>query len=134
MTLKREEPCMRMNENPRLPRQILVAVILTIGMFAPLAMADSGACLPFSMPDSATLFNSPRKIFAHYFYPFPLSITNKAAAADYYSTQYLDPKGEKGKSAALGGYLRQRPLPVPLVSSADWQLRNVEAEIRMAIA
>ena len=111
--------------------------------FAALAMAgsgpladtrDPGACLPFSMPDSSLLFKAQRKVFAHYFYPFPLSIGNKPADSDYYNTQYLDPKGENGKHAALGGYLRQRPLPVGASSSAGWQLQNVEAEVRMAIA
>jgi hypothetical protein len=123
-----------MREKSRPPRRAAAVIGLTLGMLAPLARADSGACLPFSMPDSSALFASPRKVFAHYFYPFPLSIGNKAAATDYYSTQYLDPRGEKGKSASLGGYLRQRPLPVPVGSSADWQLQNVAAEVRMAIA
>ena len=95
---------------------------------------DPGACLPFSLPDSATLFKAQKKVFAHYFYPFPLSIGNKPADGDYYNAQYLNPKGENGKHAALGGYLRQRPLPVGASSSADWQLRNVETEVRMAIA
>jgi hypothetical protein len=95
---------------------------------------DPGACLPLSMPDSSALFKSPRKVFAHYFYPFPLSIGNKSSMGDYYNTQYLNPNGEKGKSAALGGYLRQRPLAVAADSSPDWQLHNVEAEVRMAIA
>jgi Glycosyl hydrolase family 71 len=111
--------------------------------FAQLAAADGvgladtkdvSACLPFSMPDSSLLFKSQRKIFAHYFYPFPLSIGNKSADSDYYNTQYLNPNGEKGKNAALGGYLRQRPLPVRANASADWQFQNVQAEVRMAIA
>jgi hypothetical protein len=95
---------------------------------------DPGACLPFSMPDSATLFQAQKKVFAHYFYPFPLSIGNGPADTDYYNAQYLNPQGEKGKHAALGGYLRQRPLPVAANSSADRQFKNVETEVRMAIA
>ncbi|MEO7208436.1 MAG: glycoside hydrolase family 71 protein [Steroidobacteraceae bacterium] len=95
---------------------------------------DQGACLAFSMPDSSALFNSKKKVFAHYFYPFPLSVDNKPADTDYYNAQYLNPKGENGKHAVLGGYLRQRPLPVAANSSADWRLQNVEAEVRMAIA
>ena len=95
---------------------------------------DPGACLPFAMPDSAALFKAPKKVFAHYFYPFPLSIGNQPADRDYYNTQYLNPKGENGKHAALGGYLRQRPLPVGANSSADRQLQNVETEVRMAIS
>jgi len=86
------------------------------------------------MPESSVLFKAQKKVFAHYFYPFPLSIDNKPADADYYNAQYLNPKGENGKHAALGGYLRQRPLPVVPKSSADVRLQNVEIEVRMAIA
>ena len=96
--------------------------------------AANDACLPFTMPDAATLFASPKKVFAHYFYVFPLSIGNTAAAQDYYNQQYLNPAGEHSKWAAQGGFLRQRPLEVGGRSGSDWQLTNVEAEIRMAIA
>ena len=95
---------------------------------------DPAACLPFSMPDSAVLFKSQKKVFAHYFYPFPLSIDNKPADGDYYNAQYLNPKGENGKHTAIGGYLRQRPLPVGANPSAEWRLQNVETEVRTAIA
>jgi hypothetical protein len=95
---------------------------------------DPGACLAFSMPDSSVLFKSQKEVFAHYFYPFPLSIGNQPADRDYYNANYLNPNGEKGKFASLGGYLRQRPLPVGANSSPDWQLQNVETEVRMAIA
>src|SRR5262249_14152107 len=77
-------------------------------------------------------FLAKKKVFAHYFYPFPLSIDNKPASDDYYNKQYLDRNGEKGKSAALGGYLRQRPLPVN--PSSNPHLNNMQTEGRMAIA
>jgi hypothetical protein len=108
---------------------------LAAGSSIPLAdTKDPGACLPFSMPDSSALFKSQRKVFAHYFYPFPLSIDNKPADGDYYNVQYLNPKGENGKHAAIGGYLRQRPLPVGPNPATDGRLQNVETEVRMAIA
>jgi Glycosyl hydrolase family 71 len=113
----------------------LAFATLALGGGAPAAdTKDPSACLPFSMPDSATLFKAQKKVFAHYFYVFPLSIGNKPADSDYYNAQYLNPQGENGKHAALGGYLRQRPLPVAAHSSADQQLQNVETEVRMAIA
>jgi hypothetical protein len=34
---------------------------------------------------------------------------------------------------AEGGYLRQRPLPVPVSTSATWQIENMEREVRLAI-
>jgi hypothetical protein len=92
------------------------------------------ACLPFTMPDSAALFGSPRKVFAHYFYPFPLSLDNKPSSSDYYNVNYLNKNGESGKWLANGGFLRQRPLGVGVGSPSDWQLSNMKQEVRMAIA
>jgi hypothetical protein len=95
---------------------------------------DDDACLPFTMPSKDVLFSSARKVFAHYFYPFPLSIDNKPAAQDYYNTQYLNPNGESNKWLVQGGYLRQRPLAVAVNSDPNWQVVNMEREVRMAIA
>lgn len=98
---------------------------------------DSGnmdACLPFTMPDAAALFASSNKVFAHYFYPFPLQIDNKPAAQDYYNRNYLNKNGEGNKWLDKGGFLRQRPLPVSAGSAANYQLLNMEQEVRMAIA
>jgi hypothetical protein len=86
------------------------------------------------MPAASALFGSSQKVFAHYFYPFPLSEDNLAAAQDYYNKQYLTLTGESGKWLAQGGFLRQRPLPVPVNFSANWRLLNMETEVRMAIA
>jgi hypothetical protein len=95
---------------------------------------SSDSCLPFSMPDASALFTSPKKVFAHYFYPFPLSVGNKSASDDYYSHHYLNKDGESGKWSAMGGYLRQRPLPVAVASDRNWQALNMQQEVRMAIA
>src|SRR6202789_2573862 len=93
-----------------------------------------GACLPFTMPDPAALFASPKKVFAHYFYPFPLQVDDKPASQDYYNRNYLNPNSESGKWAAKGGFLRQRPLAVGTAAGANFQLLNMEQEVRMAIA
>jgi hypothetical protein len=101
----------------------------------PAATTHTDPCLPLTMPSSTELFNSSKKIFAHYFYPFPVSIDNKASATDYYNTQFLNPHGESNKHEAEGGYLRQRPLGVPeQASSANWRQLNMEGEIRAAMA
>jgi len=94
----------------------------------------SNPCLPFVMPSAATLFGSSKKVFAHYFYPFPLSIGNVAADVDYYNVNYLSPTGESDKWLAQGGYLRQRPLPVEAGPSATYLVDNMEKEVEMAIA
>jgi hypothetical protein len=90
--------------------------------------------LPFVMPSIDTLFASSKRVLAHYFYPFPLSIGNQPAATDYYETQYLTVGGESNKHAAYGGYLRQRPLPVTPGSATGFVLANRQAEVQMAIA
>lgn len=86
------------------------------------------------MPSTDAIFNSSKKIFAHYFSPFPVSIDNSAPAGDYYNTEYLNKAGESGKFAKQGGFLRQRPLGVPASTKSNWQQLNMESEVRAAIA
>jgi hypothetical protein len=93
-----------------------------------------GPCLPFAMPSAATLFGSSKRVFAHYFYPFPLSIGNVPADVDYYEKNYLSPGGENGKWLAQGGFLRQRPLPVEAGAAGTYLVDDMEREVRMAIA
>jgi hypothetical protein len=95
---------------------------------------DVDACLPFAMPNADALFGSPKKVFAHYFSPFPLSMQNKSASDEYYNLQYLNRNGESGKWLTYGGYLRQRPLGVDVNSDPKWLLSNMQREVRMAIA
>jgi hypothetical protein len=80
------------------------------------------------------LFASPKKVFAHYFYPFPVSIDNAVPANDYYNSEYLNSHGESHKWLRQGGFLRQRPLAVNPSSDPHWQLLNMESEVRRAIA
>src|SRR5450755_2952710 len=61
---------------------------------------DDDPCLAFALPNADSLFNSSKKVFAHYFYPFPLSINNKSASDDYYNVNHLNRNGESGKWAA----------------------------------
>ncbi|MFD1933725.1 MULTISPECIES: endo-1,3-alpha-glucanase family glycosylhydrolase [Nonomuraea] len=89
--------------------------------------------LPFAMPSLAALRGSERKVFAHYFTPYPLSLNNKAGADDYYTKHYLTPTGENGKHAAYGGLLRDRPVPRGVLSG-DWQLADMKKEIQTAAA
>jgi hypothetical protein len=86
------------------------------------------------MPSADTIFNASKKVFAHYFHPFPVSIDNALSANDYYNTQYLAINGESNKWVKEGGYLRQRPLGVAIGTSANWQQLNMEGEVRAAIA
>ncbi|MGD7707106.1 endo-1,3-alpha-glucanase family glycosylhydrolase [Microlunatus sp. Y2014] len=85
-----------------------------------LAVADAGSVA------------SSKKVFAHYFPPYPVSFDNLPAERDYYARHYLDPQGEGGKHLAYGGLLRDRPLPVEPSADPDWELRNLEREIEQA--
>jgi Glycosyl hydrolase family 71 len=92
------------------------------------------ACLPLTMPSADEVFASQKKVFAHYFPALPVSLDNAPPATDYYNTQYLTKNGESGKWLNEGGYLRQRPLGISPNSASNWQLLNMEDEVRAAIA
>jgi hypothetical protein len=98
------------------------------------AYNNSDGCMAATMPSADAVFNSPKKVFAHYFPPFPVSVDNDAPASDYYNTQYLNKAGESGKWVKQGGFLRQRPLGVPASTKPNWQQLNMEGEVRAAIA
>ncbi|WP_329199961.1 MULTISPECIES: glycoside hydrolase family 71 protein [unclassified Streptomyces] len=100
---------------------------------------DTGAprptgALPFDLPAPAALRSGAagkKLVFAHYFTPYPLSLDNASADADYYTRNYLNPAGENGKHQRYGGLLRDRPLPVP-PKSGDWESANLRQEVRTA--
>ena len=97
---------------------------------------DEGTpCWPFDAPPLSTLRASPKKVFAHYFSPYPVSLDNKEPDQDYYAKHYLQPTGEDSKFAYCGGFLKQRPLPQPpRVRGVDYELANFEEEVRRAAA
>jgi hypothetical protein len=88
--------------------------------------------LPMLLPSQDVLKSSPKKVFAHYFTQFPISIDNKPAESDYYAVNYLNPNGESGKHSSYGGFLRERPLPRPVIAAADWRLEDMKTEVRRA--
>ncbi|MGR6998986.1 hypothetical protein ACU686_13965 [Yinghuangia aomiensis] len=93
----------------------------------------SAGPLPFDLPSTADLRASRKKVFAHYFTPYPISLNNAAGDADYYKKNYLNPDGEGGKHKQYGGLLRDSPLPrAPL--GGDWELQDMETEVRTAVS
>ncbi len=95
-------------------------------------VASAATPLPFDMPANTALKASSKKVFAHYFTPYPISADNKPAEQDYYSVHYLTPNGEGGKHAAFGGFIRQRPLPRPVDPSGSWQFNDMKTEVKRA--
>lgn len=75
--------------------------------------------------------SSAKKVFAHYFPPYPISIDNNNPSSDYYANNYLNPNGEGGKHVAYGGLLRDRPIGrAPL--SGDWRTTDLTTEVNQA--
>lgn len=98
------------------------------------SLLSADACLPIVMPGRDEIFASPHKVFAHYFNRFPLSIDNEKATADYYARQYLVPSGENNKWLANGGFLRSRPMPVPIQGNSHYVVENLKKEIVLALS
>lgn len=96
---------------------------------APTSLTSPGD-LPYTV---AATGSSEKKVFAHYFTPYPLSLDNRSADTDYYTRNYLNPAGENSKFAAYGGLLRDRPLTRTPLNGA-WELADMRAEVRQAIA
>lgn len=90
--------------------------------------------LPIKLPSADTFFESPKRIFAHYFESFPISIDNVSANVDYYNRNYLNPAGEANKFLSQGGFVRTRPLARAISTALNWKMLDMEAEVQMAIA
>lgn len=94
---------------------------------------------PFHKPPYEELVGGEKKVFAHYFSPFPLSFDNKPAEEDTYSRVHLSPEGSDrvldgrgGYKAGGGGALRQRPLPVEPWTVPEWRQINLAIEVLRA--
>lgn len=92
------------------------------------------AALPFDVPAPVQTGTTPKKVFAHYFPPYPVSLDNEDPSVDYYATHYLDPAGENGQYSDVGGFLRDRPLPRSPRPESDWVARDLQDEVRQAIS
>lgn len=86
----------------------------------------------FFKRDDAAEKASAKKVFAHFFGPYPLTWSNKAPGQDIYETTYLPVQGEGGKHAAYGGFLRDRPISnAPY--AGDWMRAQMAEEIANAV-
>jgi len=88
--------------------------------------------LPFESPSRGALQGSPHTTFAHYFPPYPLALGDVPADNDAYNRVLLNPAGGHGQFRRIGGYLRDRPLPVGPWPSAYWRQINYAIEIMRA--
>ncbi len=104
---------------------VLRVVVRTEGTPAP-----ASTVLPYAV---APVGSSDKKVLAHYFPPYPISLDDDEPREDYYNRNYLDPAGENGKYRSVGGLLRDRPLPRPPLGD-DYQLADATTEVRQASA
>lgn len=90
--------------------------------------------LPIDLPDPAAAGRGvdDRLVFAHYFPPNPISLDNEPPDSDYYARNYLNPHGEEDKHVRVGGLQRDRPLPRDPIADPQWEVRDLETEIRTA--
>ncbi len=124
-------------EQPLFRARALGAMFLSL-VLAPTLLAQDP--WPFDRPSLATLRASSKKVFAHYFTPYPLALSNVHwLTPDYYQREYLSPYGEddasypNGKHNAYGGLLRQRPLPTPVqTDTTNWDRLNLQKEVETA--
>ena len=86
-----------------------------------------------SAPVDIPKHKNGRLVFAHYHPYFATSLDNSPASSDYYQNQLLNPNGEGGKWASIGGYLRDRPIAVA-PKQGDWVLANAQKEVADAKA
>lgn len=90
--------------------------------------------LPIDLPQPSTASRGvdDRLVFAHYFLPNPISLDNQPPDSDYYARNYLTPHGEADKHVRVGGLQRDRPLPRDPIADPQWEVRDLETEIRTA--
>lgn len=94
-----------------------------------------GNHLPFDLNRSEPEADTSKKVFAHYFLPYPVSINNQSDDRSYYQKHYLNPHGESDKFLNKGGLLRQRPLSrAPIHGAEHFRLTDLRHEIQMAKA
>lgn len=125
------------------PRLVRCAAVLIALAMAPPAMsavprtpanvAANSQCYAFAQPSIEVLRASEKKVFAWYFPPYPLSISNEADSSNWYD-RWLSPDGGNGQYSNTGGALRDRPLTMPKRPETNWRQLNFEVEIRQAIA
>lgn len=112
----------------------LLSLLIALGTL-PASPATAGPNLaegptPFALPAVAA---TDRKVFAHYFPPYPVSLDNIQPDQDYYTRHYLNPEGENSKFLEAGGFLRDRPVG-RAPRSGDYVLSDLRTEVAHAAA
>ncbi len=83
--------------------------------------------------DYAALRSSEKKVFAHYFGPYPRSWSNEAMSTQAYENYYNNPNYTTNGDEPMGGMFRDRPLTRPQLSG-DWLYQDSQWDIEQAMA
>lgn len=88
--------------------------------------------LPFELPDMSSL---PRKVWAHYFGPYPRSLNNAATIdSDTYLTSHNSPYYSGSTNWKYkGGHFRNRPIFRPPIAG-DWKYQDCVFDVQTAKA
>ncbi|WP_273949885.1 endo-1,3-alpha-glucanase family glycosylhydrolase [Curvibacter cyanobacteriorum] len=73
-----------------------------------------------------------KKIYAHYFPPYPLSVDNREYRYDWYTEQRFIGGDEKKNHKRPDGVIEDRPLPIEIRDGSSWKVDNLAAEIALA--
>jgi hypothetical protein len=85
--------------------------------------------LAFDLPSASALRAYPKKVFAYYFPPYPVSIENKDPGSDYWSKWNANPV----PGVKQGDGMLDRPLSRAPLSGDNWRQKDFETEIRQAM-
>lgn len=96
---------------------------------------DSTPWLPFDMPTRTALATSNKRVFAHYFTTFPVSVDNDpAGATEYWQEKWLPPGTTEGTKnhAVYGGYVRDRKIFRAPRPQSNWKVLDKIDEVEQA--
>lgn len=117
-------------------QQFALSILLTFTLVsintASAAYEVDSTAIPFEQLPIKTLQSFNKKVFAHYFTQFPVSIRNSSEETDYYTKEYLSPTGENNKHLGYGGFLRDRPAFRNPRPESDWRTLDIRDEIKTA--
>ena len=110
---------------PHLTRRSALAGLLSIGLPGARLGAEEAASAVRPLAAEPNLPRRKDRLVLSHWHFFPLSFDNKGPGDDYYDREMLTVDGEKGRHAAYGGFLRDRPFPREPIPERDW--RTIDA-------
>lgn len=91
--------------------------------------------LPFDKPSVEALRRHDNRLVLGHHHIFPPGF-NEVDWNDYYTRNWVNPRGTEGAHdhAPYGGYMRQRPVPIPVREAENWKFLNNVDDVKLAVA